>query len=450
LTVAAGASTDLWQRPAELLQRLIRFDTTNPPGNERECIAFIEGLLSDAGIESNRFARDPDRPNLVARLPGRGAAAPLLLYGHVDVVSTAGQSWSHDPFGGEEREGYVWGRGAVDMKGGVAMMISALLRAKAEGLEPAGDVIFCALADEEAMGRYGAEWLVREHPELFADVRYALGEFGGFTTHLAGRRFYPIQVAEKQVCTLAATIRGPGGHGSIPQRGGTTARLARMLSRLDREGLPIHVTPVVHQMLTAVASHLPRPQALLVRQLERPAFARAALPRMGDRARVLSAVLRNTASPTIIETSKKFNVIPSEIEVTLDGRILPGYEPDDLLRELRALIGDDIELEVKLFDPSPADPDLSMLGMLGEILERADPGAAAVPLLMAGVTDGRFFSRLGIQTYGFTPLKLPAGFDFWSGVHGSDERVPVEAIAFGADAMHTALARFGQTAGGHD
>jgi acetylornithine deacetylase/succinyl-diaminopimelate desuccinylase-like protein len=183
--------------------------------------------------------------------------------------------------------------------------------------------------------------------------------------------------------------------------------------------------------------------------LDCPSLRRPPLPRMGDRARVLSAVLRNTASPTIIETSKKFNVIPSEIEVTLDGRILPGYEPDDLLRELRALIGDDIELEVKLFDPSPADPDLGMLGMLGEILERADPGSAAVPLLMAGVTDGRFFSRLGIQTYGFTPLKLPAGFDFWSGVHGSDERVPVEAIAFGADAMHTALARFGQTAGGH-
>jgi acetylornithine deacetylase/succinyl-diaminopimelate desuccinylase-like protein len=446
LTVTGGVSTDVWQRPAELLQRLIRFDTTNPPGNERECIAFIEGLMSDAGIGSNRFAREPDRPSLVARFPGRGAAPPLLLYGHVDVVSTAGQSWTNDPFGGEERDGYVWGRGAVDMKGGVAMMIAALLRAKAEDLQPAGDVIFCALADEEAMGRYGAEWLVREHPELFAGVRYALGEFGGFTTHLAGRRFYPIQVAEKQVCTLRATIRRPGGHGSIPLRGGATARLARMLARLDREGLPIHVTPVVRQMLRAVAGHLPRAQALLARQLERPAFARAALPRMGDRARVLSAVLRNTVSPTIIETSKKFNVIPSEIEVTLDGRILPGYEPDDLLREVRALIGDDIELEVELFDPSPADPDLGMLGTLGNILERADSGSVAIPLLMAGVTDGRFFSRLGIQTYGFTPLKLPAGFDFWSGVHGADERVPVEAIAFGADAMHTALARFGEAA----
>ena len=152
------------------------------------------------------------------------------------------------------------------------------------------------------MGRYGADWLVREHGDLFAGVRYAIGEFGGFTTHQAGRRFYPIQVAEKQVCTLKATIRGPGGHGSMPLRGGATARLGRMLERLDRDALPVHVTPVARDMLTAMARHLPRPQGLLLRQLLRPAFARAALPRMGDRVRMLGPVLRNTVSPTIIET----------------------------------------------------------------------------------------------------------------------------------------------------
>jgi acetylornithine deacetylase/succinyl-diaminopimelate desuccinylase-like protein len=444
MAITAGASTDLWQRPAELLQRLIRFDTTNPPGNERECIAFIEGLLRDAGIESRLFAREPDRPNLVARLRGRGSAPPLLLYGHVDVVSTEGQSWRHDPLAAEEHDGFIWGRGAVDMKGGVAMMLSAFLRARAEGLEPAGDVIFCALADEEAMGRYGAEWLVREHAQQFAGVRYAIGEFGGFTTHQAGRRFYPIQVAEKQVCTLKATVRGPGGHGSMPLRGGATARLGQMLVRLDRESLPVHVTPIARHMLTAMAGHLPRAQALVIRQLQRPAFARAALPRMGSRVRMLSAVLHNTVSPTIIETSRKFNVIPSEIELTLDGRILPGFGPDDLVREVHDMIGEDVELEVLLHDPSPAEPDMGMFQTLGQILEQADPGSAAIPLLMPGVTDGRFFARLGIQTYGFTPMRLPAGFDFWSGVHGADERVPVEAIAFGADAIHTALERFGQ------
>jgi acetylornithine deacetylase/succinyl-diaminopimelate desuccinylase-like protein len=444
MTTAAGSSIDLWRRPAELLQHLIRFDTTNPPGNEGECIAFIEALLGDVGIESTLFAREPGRPNLVARLRGRGAAPPLLLYGHVDVVSTSGQDWTHDPFAAEVHDGCIWGRGAVDMKGGVAMMLASVLRARAEGLEPAGDVIFCALADEEAMGRYGAEWLVREHGDQFEGVRHAIGEFGGFTTHQAGRRFYPIQVAEKQVCTVVATVRGPGGHGSMPLRGGAMARLGQMLRALDRGGLPVHVTPVARQMLVATADHLPRAQAMFLRGLLRPAFARAALPRMGPRARMLGAMLRNTVSPTIIETaSKKFNVIPGEIAVTLDGRILPGFDPDDLLREIKDVVGDDVELEVTHHDPCPSEADLGMFETLGKILEQADPGSVAVPLLMPGVTDARFFSRLGIQTYGFTPLKLSAGFDFWSGVHGADERVPVEAVEFGADAIYRALERFG-------
>jgi acetylornithine deacetylase/succinyl-diaminopimelate desuccinylase-like protein len=364
----------------------------------------------------------------------------------VDVVSTAGQAWTHDPFAAEVHDGCIWGRGAIDMKGGVAMMLAAVLRLRAEGAEPPGDVLFCALADEEALGTYGAEWLVREHPEQFAGVRYAIGEFGGFTAHQAGRRFYPIQVAEKQVCTVKASVRGPGGHGSMPMRGGATARLAEMLERLDRQGLPVHVTPVTRDMLTAMAIHLPRAQALVIHQLLRPALARALLPHMGPRGRMLNAVLRNTATPTIIETPKKFNVIPSEIEVTLDGRILPGFEPEDLLRELRTLIGDDVDFEVLRYDPSPAEPDLGLFDTLQDILERVDPGSVAIPLLMAGVTDGRYFARLGIQTYGFTPLRLPPDFDFWSGVHGSDERVPVDAIAFGADAVRTALERFGEAA----
>jgi acetylornithine deacetylase/succinyl-diaminopimelate desuccinylase-like protein len=438
----AAETTDIWRRPGELLQRLIRFDTTNPPGNERECVAFIDGLLREAGIETAIHAREPERPNLIARLGGRGAAAPLLLYGHVDVVSTAGQTWQHEPFAAEVHDGYIWGRGAVDMKGGVAMMLAAFLRAKAEGLEPAGDVLFCALADEEGMSRFGAEWLVREHPELFSGVRFAIGEFGGFTMHQSGRRFYPIQVAEKQVCTLIATIRGPGGHGSMPLRGGTTAKLARMLDRLDRRSLPIHVTPVAREMINRMAGALPRTQGVLLRQLVRPALAGAVIARMGDRARMTGAMLRNTATATIIETSKKFNVIPSEIRVTLDGRILPGLQPDDLIREVRAVIGDEIELEVQMHDPGPPEPDLGMFDTLGRILEDADPGAVALPLLMPGVTDARFFAQLGIQSYGFTPMKLAPGFDFWSGVHGSDERVPVEALAFGADAIHAALERY--------
>lgn len=440
-----SADSGIHTRPEELLRDLIRFDTTNPPGNERACISYIEGLIGAAGIESTIRARDPERPNLIARLPGRGAAPPLLLQGHVDVVSTAGQRWSHPPFEAVEAEGCIWGRGAVDMKGGVAMMLSAFLRAKAEGLEPPGDVIFCALADEEGLSGYGAEWLVQEHADLFEGVRFAIGEFGGFTSHLSGRSFYPIQVAEKQVCTVKLTVHGQPGHGSMPVRGGAMARMARVLQRLDGNRLPVHVTPVARNMIEAMAAALPRPQAAILRLLLRPRATDLLLGRIGDRARMLDPLLHNTVSPTVLASNDKFNVIPGEVSVILDGRLLPGLSPEDLLSELLPLVGDDVDLEVLRFDPGPPAPDMSLYPMLAGILERADPGSTATPLLMPGVSDARFFARLGIQTYGFLPLKLPAGFDFWSGVHGADERIPAGAVEFGANAVHEALARFGET-----
>ena len=445
MTVTSAAS-EIHTRPAELLRNLIRFDTTNPPGNEAACIAYIEGLVGAAGIESVIRARDPERPNLIARLPGRGTAPPLLLQGHVDVVSTVGQTWSHPPFEAVEADGCIWGRGAVDMKGGVAMMLAAFLRARAEGLEPPGDVIFCALADEEGLSGYGAEWLVREHAELFEGVRFAIGEFGGFTSHVGGRRLYPIQVAEKQVCTIRLTVRGKAGHGSMPVRGGAMARLAEVLRRLDRERLPVHVTPVVRDMVEAMAAALPRPQGTVLRLLLRPRMTNVVLDRIGDRARLLDPLLHNTVSPTVLDSDDKFNVIPGEVTAVLDGRLLPGNTPDDLLAELRSLIGGDVALEVLRFDEGPPEPDMSLYPTLARILERADPGSTATPLLMPGVSDARFFARLGIQTYGFLPMKLPPGFDFWSGVHGEDERVPADAVDFGANAVYEALARFGETA----
>jgi acetylornithine deacetylase/succinyl-diaminopimelate desuccinylase-like protein len=445
MTVSTVGSA-IHTRPAELLRNLIRFDTTNPPGNERACISYIEGLVSAAGIESVIRARDPERPNLIARIPGRGAAAPLLLQGHVDVVSTAGQRWSHPPFDAVEADGCIWGRGAIDMKGGVAMMLAAFLRARADGLQPAGDVIFCALADEEGMSGFGAEWLVREHADLFEGVRFAIGEFGGFTSHLSGRRLYPIQVAEKQVCTVKLVTHGTPGHGSMPVRGGAMARMAHALARLDSGRLPVHVTPVVREMIEAMAAALPRAQGAAMRMLLRPRMTNQVLDRIGDRARMLDPLLHNTVSPTVVHCDDKFNVIPAQVTALLDGRLLPGFSPDDLLAELRALIGADVYLEVLRFDPGPPERDMGLFPTLAGIVERADPGSIATPLLMPGVSDARFFARLGIQTYGFLPMKLPAGFDFWSGVHGADERIPADAVDFGANAVHEALTRFGEGA----
>ena len=436
------AETPIHARPVEILQRLIQFNTTNPPGNEAACIAYARGLLTDAGIESIVLEKVQNRPNLIARIEGTGKAPPILLYGHVDVVTTDKQKWDQPPFEGKLLDGYVWGRGALDMKGGVAMMLSAFLRAKAEGLQPPGDILLAIVSDEEAGGDVGAKFLVEEHPDLFKDVRYALGEFGGFTLRLGGKRLYPIMIAEKQVCWTKATFRGQGGHGSMPVRGGAMARLGRALRQLDENSLPIHVTPPARMMIEAMSSALGGFTGAILGQLANPALANSILKLLGARGKIFAPLLRNTVSPTMLTASDKVNVIPNEVSVGMDGRLLPGYKPEDMLTELRAILGSDVDLEVVRHDPGPAEPNMGLFDTLSGILREADPEGIPVPLILSGVTDARFFSRLGIQTYGFLPMTLPEDFNFTQISHSANERVPAAAIEFGAQAMYEALKRF--------
>jgi acetylornithine deacetylase/succinyl-diaminopimelate desuccinylase-like protein len=435
--------TSPYHNPVTLLQRLIQFDTTNPPGRTTECIAFINNLLTEAGIETRILSKSPERPNLIARLSGHGNAPPLLLYGHVDVVTTENQQWRYPPFEGKETEGFIWGRGALDMKGGVAMMLAAFLRAKREDLKLPGDVIFVAVSDEEAGGDFGARFLVEEHADLFTGVRYAIGEFGGFTLHVGNKRFYPIQVAEKQICWMKATFRGPGGHGSMPVRGGAMAKMSDFLRKIDRHRLPVHITPVARAMLKAMASSLGGLNGLMLGQLTNPILTDKMLDLLGERGRVFDAMLHNTVSPTILHGSNKINVVPGAASVELDGRLLPGYKPDDMIAELRQIVGDEVELEVMRYDLGPAESDMGLFDMLTDTLRQLDPEGVPVPLLLSGVTDGRFFSRLGIQTYGYLPMPLPEDFNFTRTIHAADERIPVEALDFGANALYKVLQRFG-------
>src|SRR5262249_30484046 len=276
-------------------------------------------------------------PNLVARLKGVGTAPPLLLQGHVDVVPTAHQPWTHPPFAAEVADDMIWGRGALDMKGGVAMFLTAFLRGQAEGASLPGDVVLCLLSDEEAGGNAGARFLVEEHAALFSGIRFALGEFGGFTLHLGDQRFYPIMVAEKQACVVRATVRGPGGHASTPLRGGATARLGRLLTALDTQRTPVHVTPVMRLMVDALASHLTAPLSEVLTGLLDPEMTDSLLDSIAGPVAAFDPLLHSTAVPTIIRGGEKNNVIPSEITVELDGRILPGYTAADFLAELQAL-----------------------------------------------------------------------------------------------------------------
>ena len=440
-TSSTNEPGNIYQRPVELLQQLVRFNTTNPPGNEATCIAYLNNLLQDAGIETILVARDPARPNLVARLSGQGNAPPLLLQGHVDVVTTQKQQWQHPPFEGGIHDGYVWGRGTLDMKGGVAMMVAAFLRAKIENAALPGDVLLAALSDEEASAEYGAKYLVENHADLFKDVRYAIGEFGGFTMHIAGQRFYPIQVMEKKTCGLKVILRGPGGHGALPMRGGTVARLGRFIQKMDEQRLPVHITSVTQQMIETLASALSASLGPLLLQLLDPAQTDMILDMLGQPGQTFDPLLHNTANITMIHGGQKNNVIPSEIVVDLDGRLLPGYGPEDMIAEMLQLAGNDIDLEVISYDPGPAEPDMGLYPTLAGILKEADPAGIPLPNLLPAVTDGRYFTRLGIQTYGFLPMILPDNFNFTSTIHAADERIPIEAVEFGANAIYQVLLR---------
>ena len=437
-------TTSSYQRPAEILQRLIQFDTTNPPGNEAGCISYINTLLTEAGIETTILGKTPERTNLIAHLPGQGKASPLLLYGHVDVVTTKNQTWQHPPFEGKIVDDFLWGRGALDMKGGIAMMVAAMLRAKAEGAKLPGDVVLTVVGDEEAGGDFGAKFLVEEHKELFKGINYAIGEFGGFSLHLGGRKFYPIMISEKQICWMKATVRGPGGHGSMPVRGGAMAKMARLIRQLDKRRLPVHITPITHSMIKAVASEIGGVTGFILKQLTNPPLTNSVLNLLGERGRAFDPLLHNTVSPTILEASDKVNVIPGEVSVHLDGRLLPGYTPDDMISELRQIVGDDVEIEVMSYDPGPPGQDMALFDTLAAILKKADPEGIPIPLLLSGVTDARFFAQIGIQTYGFLPMQLPEDFNFTSVIHAADERIPVEAVEFGANAIYELLQRFGE------
>jgi len=425
----------------DLLRELIQFDTTNPPGNEEACVAHIESLLREHGIESQRYEQAPGRPNLVAQHAGANGGPPLVLYGHVDVVTTVGQPWTKPPFGGEVANGYVWGRGALDMKGGVAMCVAAFIAAHETASKTPLRLVI--LSDEENGGDVGAKFLSLEHPEAFGGARHALGEFGGTTQWIAGRRFYPIQVAEKQICWLRARVRGNGGHGALGVKGSALAKLGDVLRTLDRRQPPVHIIPLVREWFEAMAAELPRGPALVLLRMLDPRTADLAARAMGTRGRLLSRVIRNTVSTTIVRGGDKINVIPREVELELDGRILPGQTPDDLIRELHDLVGrKDVEFEVVRHDPGPPEPDLSFYEPLANIIRELDPGAIPVPMLQAGVTDARFLCRAGVQTYGYLPLKLPADFEAFPLIHNADERVPADALAFGVEAIGRAIERY--------
>ena len=429
----------------ELLQQLIRFDTSNPPGKERECAVWLNSLLNEHGIDAQVLApaECPDRPSVVARIEGSGVVPPLLLQGHIDVVGVQGQTWSHDPFSADIADGCVWGRGAVDMKGGLAMMLHAMLRVKHEGQKPPGDIILAAVADEEVGGVYGAKFLVEEHPEIFEGARHALGEVGGFTTYVRGKRFYPVMVAEKHICRLRVTFRGLGGHGSQIHTETAMSKAAEALHRLETRKPKYRVVDAAREMMRGLATNLPFPASAVMRLAMYEPTVGIALKLMGaSNARMFEPMLRNVVNPTIIEGGGQENAVPAEVTVLLDCRLLPGSNQAEIVGEVREIIGEEPEIEVARYDSGPPTVDMSLMLFLSGILERADPGGKAIPFMVAGGTDAKWFDTIGIETYGFTPMLLPPDLNFMALFHGADERIPIEALEFGASLMHEAITTY--------
>jgi acetylornithine deacetylase/succinyl-diaminopimelate desuccinylase-like protein len=417
----------------EICRDLIRIDTTNfgdgsGPG-ERKAAEHVAALLDEVGIEPEIYEGVAGRTNVVARWGGASTGSTtggdaLLLHGHLDVVPADADDWQVHPFSGEIQDGYLWGRGAVDMKDFDAMLLSVVRARARAGRVPERPLVLCFTADEEAGGHQGAEQIVRNRPELLEGCTEAVGEVGGFSATVRGQRLYLLQTAEKGMAWMRLTARGAAGHGSMRHPDNAVTALAQAVARIGTHQWPVRLTPAM-QVLLATVGELAGEEAT-------PENAERLVEEFGSAARMLGAVIRHTTNPTMLGAGYKVNVVPGEATAHVDGRFLPGYE-DEFFATLAELVGEGIEVD---YVSKQAGLETTFDGDLVEAMTGAllaeDPDALVAPYLMSGGTDAKHWNKLGIRCFGFTPLRLPPDLDFTALFHGVDERVPVDALQFGA------------------
>ena len=428
----------LGQEALLLLQRLIRIDTTNAPGRNAGEIVIAElvrDLLLEVGIDSQIWEPQPGRGNLIARIAGDGRGGPpILLSGHLDVVPADPSRWKVHPFSGAIQDGFVWGRGAIDMKNMVAMEIAFVLALGRAGLRPARDVILALVADEEAGCESGSLWLARHEPDRLR-AEYAISEIGGFTMTTGGRRFYPIQVAEKGMAWLTIRAMGTPGHGSLPNADNPIPKLARAAERLGSTRLPHHLAPNVDAFLSLLAENQKAPNSWVLRALKTAGLAEWVLDHAFPEptlAATFDAALHNTANPTMFHAGEKVNQVPGSATMRIDGRTLPGYGARELISEIQTVIGSGYEIEVNQELPpvlgSWNDP---LAARISRVIRRHDPEGIPIPSMIPGFTDAKAWSSLGMKCWGFSPVKLPADVAFARMFHGDNERIPVGGFLWG-------------------
>lgn len=434
-TTASG--TLAVEEVVDLVASLIRFDTTNTGDpattvGERECAEWVARQLEEVGYETEYVESGaPGRGNVFARLPGadrsRGA---LLVHGHLDVVPAEPADWSVHPFSGAVEDGYLWGRGAVDMKDMVGMALALARQFRSQGTVPPRDLVFAFLADEEAGGKWGSHWLVEHRPDLFEGVSEAVGEVGGFSLTVARpdgeeRRLYLVETAEKGLAWMRLTAKARAGHGSFLHDDNAVTYLAEAVAALGKHQFPLVMTESVTEFLAAVSS-----ETGLEFDPESPDLD-GTLAKLGSIARIVGATLRDTANPTMLDAGYKANVIPQTATATVDCRVLPGRKAA-FEKEVDELIGPHVERSwIADLEPYETTFDGHLVDAMNDAILAFDENGRTVPYMLSGGTDAKAFAKLGIRCFGFAPLKLPPELDFAALFHGVDERVPVDALVFG-------------------
>jgi acetylornithine deacetylase/succinyl-diaminopimelate desuccinylase-like protein len=434
------APTNAMDEVADLCSELIRFDTSNfgPEGSkgERESAEYLALKLDEVGIASELFESESRRTSLVAHWEPDGcdtSLPPLLIHGHTDVVPAVAADWQVDPFAGEVIDGYVWGRGAVDMKDFDAILLSVVRERQRAGRAPRRPIRLVFTADEEAGGAKGAGWLAREHPDLIADCSEAIGEVGGFSLTVNDKRLYLIQTAEKGLAWLDLIASGTAGHGSMRNDDNAITELAAAVSRVGTYRWPQRLRPSVGQFIESIENALGT--QIATDDIEQT------LARLGSIARMVGATTSNTANPTMLSGGYKLNVIPGEARAGIDGRFIPACE-DEFYATIAELIGEKVRYEVVTGDIAVETTfDGDLVNAMTSSLAAADPGSVAVPFMMSAGTDAKAWSKLGVRCFGFAPLRLPAELDFVALFHGVDERVPIESLQFGCQVLDDFLDR---------
>lgn len=436
LAALAAPTVSLREEATELLQELIRVDTVNPPGNETQAAELLREYLGDHGVESELLARTPERANLVARIPGKGGGPRLVLLSHTDTVLADPAEWQLDPWSGELREGEIWGRGALDMKGQVAASAVAIASLAREGFEPGGDLVFAACADEEVGVGFGLQWLCEAHPEAVR-AEYCVNEGAGDRLVLGGRVFYVCSTAEKMSSPFRLRVNGRSGHASRPAiADNALVKAAPLVELLGRYQDKPEVGPEVEAFLRTITGYVPAPD----RAVE---AARAVHPLAGD---LVEPLLGTTVAPTKIEASQKRNVIPSRCEVTVDCRILPGHTQVEVEAKLREYLGDAVfELEWIEGQGGTRSPiETPLWGTIESFVSELEPGAEVVPMLLSGFTDSHWLRQaFGTVAYGFFPMRKMDAEVAARLIHSADERIEVEDLELGVLFLRHAAVEIG-------